>query len=75
MVIRSDPSAQPCIVPDLRENAFCFTIENGVCCGFVIYGLYYVDVLNETGHLHFCTYYLWLLLCYKNTVVVTDHMA
>ena len=30
------------LVSDLRGNAFSF--ENSVCCGFVIYGLYYVEV-------------------------------
>ena len=27
---------------------------------------------NETGHVHSFTYHLWLLLCYKNRVVVTE---
>ena len=37
-------SGHPCLVPDLRGNAFSFfTIEN-VCCRLIIYGLYYVDV-------------------------------
>ena len=27
-----------------------FTIENNVCCGFVIYGLYYVEVGSLYSH-------------------------
>ena len=33
-----------CLVPDLRGNAFSFTTENNVYCGFIKYGLYYVEV-------------------------------
>ena len=29
-----------------------FTVENSVCCGFVIYGLYYIEVAS------FYTYFL-----------------
>ena len=31
-----------CLVPHLRGNAF--TTEYDVSCGFVIYGLYYIEV-------------------------------
>ena len=40
MVSNSDKSERPCLVPDLKGNALFFTIENDVCCGFVVYGLY-----------------------------------
>ena len=43
---KSGKSRHPCLVLDLRENAFSFSplrIENDFCCGFVIYGLYYVE--------------------------------
>ena len=39
----SGESGHPCLVPDLRRNGFS-TIENNICCGFIIYGLYYVEV-------------------------------
>ena len=31
--------------PDLSRNSFSFYIENDVGCGFVIYSLYYVEVM------------------------------
>jgi len=41
----SGESGHPCLVPNLRRNAFIFfTIENKVCWGFVLYGFYYVEV-------------------------------
>ena len=41
MLNNSGESRHPCLVPDLRENASRFsTIENDVCCGCVVYGLY-----------------------------------
>ena len=43
--INSDKSEHPCLLSDLKENAFIFfTIENNVCCWFVIYGLCSVEV-------------------------------
>ena len=35
---------RPCLVPDLRGNALSFTSEHNICCGFVLYGFYYVEV-------------------------------
>ena len=44
MLNNSGESGQPCLVPDLKRKWFqFFTIENNVGCGFVIYGLYYVE--------------------------------
>ena len=38
-------SGHPCLVPDLRGGCFpFFTIESNVCCRFIIYSLYYVEV-------------------------------
>ena len=45
MLSNCGESGHPCLVPDIRGNAVTFfTIENDVCCGFVVYGLYYVEV-------------------------------
>ena len=45
MLKSSGETGHPCLVPDLSRNFFqLFTIENDVCCGFVLYGLYYVEV-------------------------------
>ena len=45
----SGESGHPCLVPDFRGNAFNFFhhcgIEDNVCCGFIIYGFYYVFFL------------------------------
>uniref|UniRef100_A0A9L0S6K5 Uncharacterized protein n=1 Tax=Equus caballus TaxID=9796 RepID=A0A9L0S6K5_HORSE len=44
---RSGESEHPCLVPVLRGMTFSFsTIKYDVGCGFVIYGLYYVEVLS-----------------------------
>ena len=47
---KSSESEHPCLVPDLRENAFKFTTEYDVRCGFVTYGLYYVEVCTFYAH-------------------------
>ena len=39
MLNNSGKSGHPCLVPDLRGNAFSFsTIENNVCCRLIVYG-------------------------------------
>ena len=38
-----------CLVPDLRGNAFSFTTENNVYCGFIKYGLCYAEVCFLNG--------------------------
>ena len=61
MLNNSSESGQPCLLPDVRGNGFSFTTENDVGCGFVIYGLYYVEV----GSLYACFlegfYHKWVL--------------
>ena len=43
----SGESGYPCLVPDFRGNNFQFVaIEDNVCCGFVIYGFYYVEICS-----------------------------
>ena len=45
MLNRSDESGHACIVLDLRGKYFQpFIIESDIRCGFVIYGLCYVEV-------------------------------
>ena len=47
MLNSSGESGHPGLVPDFRGNAFNFpTIQNNVCCGFVIYSFYYVEVCS-----------------------------
>ena len=42
MLDSSVESGHPCLVPDLQF----FIIEDNVCCGFIIYGFYYVAVYS-----------------------------
>ena len=47
MLNSSGESGHLCLVPDFRGNAFIFfTTEDSVCCGFIIYGFYYVEVCS-----------------------------
>ena len=52
MLNNSGERGHPCLVPDLGRNAFIFffTIENNLCCGYVIYGLYYVEIGSFDTH-------------------------
>ena len=43
-------SGHPCLVPELRGHVSIFTIENGVCCLFIIYDLHYVEVVSFYAH-------------------------
>ena len=43
-------SEHPSLVPDYRGNALLFNIDNNVFCGFVIYGLYYVEVCSSNAY-------------------------
>ena len=44
MLNKSDESGHLCFVPDLRANAFSFSLLSHVCCGFLINDLYYIEV-------------------------------
>ena len=45
MLIRSDKSKPPCLMPDLRGKAFSFSpINYGVTCGLLIYAIYCVEI-------------------------------
>uniref|UniRef100_A0A9L0QYR4 Uncharacterized protein n=1 Tax=Equus caballus TaxID=9796 RepID=A0A9L0QYR4_HORSE len=51
MLNKSGESGHPCLVPVLRRISFqFFSIEYNVSCGFVICGLYYVEVLSFYTH-------------------------
>ena len=54
MLNSSGESEYPCLFPDLRDKCFqFFTIEDNVCCGFIIYSFYYVEVSmgsHRVGH-------------------------
>ena len=46
MLNSNGENGHSCLFPDFRGNAFNFFhhcgIEDNVCCGFIIYGFYYV---------------------------------
>ena len=47
MLNRSGESGDSCFIPDFRgrtSNSSC--IEDDVSCGFVIYGLYYIEIFS-----------------------------
>ena len=47
MLNSSGENGHPCLVHDFRGNAFnFFSIEDNVCCGFIIYGFYYVEICS-----------------------------
>ena len=60
MLKNSGESRHPCSWFQ-REFFQLFTIENDVCCGFVIYGLYYVEVGSLRAHFLKGSYQKWVL--------------
>ena len=46
MLNSSGESGHPRLVPDKGKCFQFFTIEDNVCCGFVIYSFYYVEVCS-----------------------------
>ena len=45
MLNRSGESEDSCLIPDFRGRTFNSScIEYGVSCGFVIYGLFYIEI-------------------------------
>ena len=48
MLNNSGESEHPCLVLNLRGNAFTVSPLriNNVCCGFIIYGFYYTEVFS-----------------------------
>ena len=51
MLNNSGESGHPCLVPDLRGNAFSFSpLRMMFAVGFVVYGLYYVEVDSLYAH-------------------------
>ena len=61
MLNNSGESGHPCLVPDLRGNAFSFSPENNVCCRLLLYGLYYVEVGSFYAHFLSSFNHKWVL--------------
>ena len=50
MLNESGKSGHPCLVPDLRRNAFRLSLLRILLTEFVTYDLYYVDVYSLYAH-------------------------
>ena len=61
MLNSSCKSGHPCLVPDFMGNAFNFSIEDNVCCGFIIYGFYYVEICSFYSCFLEGFYHKWML--------------
>ena len=62
MLNNSGESGHPCLVLGLRGNAFSFSLLRMMfCCGFVIYGVYYVEVSSLYAHFLEGFYHKWVL--------------
>ena len=78
MLNKSGKSGHLCLVPDLSENVFSFfTIEDDACCGFVVYGLYYVEVGCLYAHFLESFYHKRVLNFVKSSFCIywDDHMV
>ena len=66
----SGESGYPCLVPDLRVNVFSFSLENNVCLGLIICGLYYVEVGSFYAHFLKSFIHKWVLHFVKGFLCV-----
>ena len=78
MLKNSGESGHACLIPNFRGNVFnFFTIENNVCCGFVIYGLSYAEVCSLYSYFLESFYHKWVLDFVKSFLCIywDDHMV
>ena len=61
MLTNSRESGHPCLVPDLRGNAFSFSPENNVCCGFVVYAFIMLRHVPSMPSFWRIFYHKWVL--------------
>ena len=65
MLNKSGESGHPCLVPDLRGNAFSFPSLSMMLAWFIIYGLSYIEVCTFYAHFLYSffliTYGCWIL--------------
>ena len=52
-------SGHPCLVPNLRGNAFSFSLLRMACCGLVIYGLYFIEIGSH--YAHFVEFFIYII--------------
>uniref|UniRef100_A0AC11DD08 Uncharacterized protein n=1 Tax=Ovis aries TaxID=9940 RepID=A0AC11DD08_SHEEP len=72
MLNSSGENGHLCFVPDFRGNAFNFspTTEDNVCCGFVIYSFYYVEVCSFYSCFLESFYHKWMLNFVKGLLCI-----
>ena len=78
MLNKSGESGHPYLFPDLRGNDLVFHLRmNDVCCGFVIYGLFNVEVGSLCAHLLERFYHKWVLNVVESFLCIywDDHMG
>ena len=71
-------SGHPCLVPDFRGNAFDFSpLKIKVCCGFIIYGFYSVEICSFYVCFLEGFYHKWKLNFVKGFLCIywDNHMA
>ena len=61
MLNKSGKSGHPCLVPDLRGNAFSFSLLSTMLAVGLSYGLYYVEVCSLSTHFVESLYHKWML--------------
>ena len=62
MLNNIDESEHPCLVPNLRGNAFSLSpLRINVCCRLITYGLYYVEVVSFYAHFLKSFNHKWVL--------------
>ena len=61
-------SGHLCLVPNLRGNAFSFSLLRMAYCGLVIYGLYFIEISSLYAHFveFFYIYHLSVLVIFKS---------
>ena len=76
MLNNSDESGQPVLFLILAGMLSVFTIENDVCCRFIIYGLYYVEAGSFYAHFLKSFQHKWVLNFVRDFLVIfcDDHM-
>ena len=78
MLNNTHESGHPCLVPDLWGNGFSFLPLNNAYCGFVLYGLYYVEVGSLYAHfLKSFFFHKWVLNFVKSYFCIywDDHIV
>src|SRR5574337_1366228 len=76
MLNSNGKSGHPCLVPERKRKCFqFFTIKDNVCCGFVIYSFYYVEVCSFYSCFLESFYHKWMLNFVKGFLCTLAQLA